>query len=162
MANPGDVARVVQLNGRRLIGKTRLQKSVYFLEVLRIGFGFEFEYHHYGPYSEELAQLTDDARVLGLLKEDWNTSQDGAEYAVFSDIGAWHADEKRMDQKRRETLTLLKEYAAVELELAATAHFLGDSDRAWAETRERKASKISDNRVARAKTLLAELKDAGL
>jgi uncharacterized protein len=165
MANPGDVARVVQLNGRRLIGKTRLQKSVYFLEALGVGFGFEFEYHHYGPYSEELAQFTDDARVLGLLKEDWHTSQDGAEYAVFSDTGAWQAGEKSIDQKRRETLTLLKEYSAVELELAATAHFFqqkGDTDRAWAETRERKASKISDSRVARAKTLLAELEDAGL
>jgi uncharacterized protein YwgA len=160
MVTARDVARVVQLNGRRVIGKTRFQKSVYFLEALGIGFGFEFEYHHYGPYSEELAQLTDDARALGLLNEDWQTSQDGADYAIFSDTGAWKADEEPIDQKRRETLRLLKEYSAVELELAATAHYLahhGYSDRAWIETRERKSSKISPDRLARAQKLIDEL-----
>jgi len=165
MANPWNVARIVQLNGGRLIGKTRLQKSAYFMEYLGIGFGFDFEYHHYGPYSEELAQLGDDAQALGLLSESWQTSQDGAEYAIFIDTGAYKGNEEAIDQKRRSALQLLKDYSAVELELAATALFFqhkGYSDRSWTETCERKPSKISINRVTRAKKLLAELKDAVL
>ena len=142
MANAWSVARIIQLNGGRLIGKTRLQKSAYFLEAFGMGFGFDFEYHHYGPYSEELAQLGDDAQALGFLKEFWQTSQDGAEYAIFTDTGSYKGDEEAIDQKRRKALRLLRDYSAVELEVAATAHFLarnGYPDRAWIETCERKA-----------------------
>lgn len=160
MASAQNVVHIVQLNGGRLIGKTRLQKSAYFLEAFGIGFGFNFEYHHYGPYSEELAQLADDARALGFLNEEWYTSQDGAKYAAFFDTGKSKDDEEPVDQKRRNVLRLLGGYSAVELELAATAHFLmgkGYSDRAWTETRERKALKISADRLARAKKLLDTL-----
>jgi uncharacterized protein YwgA len=62
MADVNTVRRIVKLNGGRLTGKTRLQKSAYFLESYDVGFGLEFEYHHYGPYSEELASLAEDAR----------------------------------------------------------------------------------------------------
>jgi uncharacterized protein YwgA len=156
MASAGNVARIVQLNGGRLIGKTRLQKSAYFLEALGIGFGFDFDYHHYGPYSEELAQLGDDARSLGFLKEIWQTSQDGAEYAILTDTGSYKDKEEAIDKDRRRVLGLLRDFSAVELELAATAHFLMQrehSDQAWIETRERKFSKISEERLARAKKL---------
>ena len=44
-----DVAKVIELNGGELIGRTRLQKTFYFLERLGVGFGFDFQYHHYGP-----------------------------------------------------------------------------------------------------------------
>jgi hypothetical protein len=68
MADVNTVRRIVKLNGGRLTGKTRLQKSAYFLESYDVGFGLEFEYHHYGPYSEELASLAEDARDLQLMK----------------------------------------------------------------------------------------------
>ena len=39
MARAVDVARLVHLNGGHLVGKTRLQKSTYFLEAMEAGFG---------------------------------------------------------------------------------------------------------------------------
>jgi hypothetical protein len=50
------------------------------------------------------------------------------------------------DETRSAILRVLKDYSAVELELAATADFLsknGYADNAWAETRRRKGSKIA-------------------
>jgi uncharacterized protein len=161
MTSASSVACIVRLNGGRLIGKTRLQKSVYFLEALGAGFGFDFSYHHYGPYSEELANLTDDAKALGLLKIKWHTSQDGSEYAVFEDTEEdLEEEDEEANEKREGILRVLKEYSAVELELAATADFLskhGYQNDPWAETRRRKGSKLTDERMGRAKELLREL-----
>jgi hypothetical protein len=65
-----DLAKILHLNGGELIGKTRLQKSFYFLEKIGVGFGFNFQYHHYGPYSEELTTAAQDAIALGLVKQE--------------------------------------------------------------------------------------------
>lgn len=55
---PGLVAAVP---GGELVGKVRLQKTVYLLDQLGLNSGFSYEYHHYGRYSEELAeQVVDD------------------------------------------------------------------------------------------------------
>jgi uncharacterized protein len=162
MATVENVARMVRLNGGRIVGKTRLQKTAYFLEALGVGFGLEFDYHHYGPYSEELANLADDAKALGMLDIQPQRSLDGAEYSIFVDKGGGIDDDKR-DETRRAVLRVLESYPAVELELAATADFLekhGYGPRAWDEMRYRKASKISADRVARARRLLDNLKTA--
>jgi uncharacterized protein YwgA len=163
MANVADVVRIARLNGGRIIGKTRFQKTAYFLERLGIGFGFEFYYHHFGPYSEELADLADDAKALKILDVNLQSSKDGAEYAVFSVrdevvVGDEHA---RLDELRRVLLQILNSYSAVELELAATADYLeenGYKGRGWDETRQRKALKVSEERIVRAQQLLQDLR----
>jgi uncharacterized protein len=159
MADAEIVARIVHLNGGRLVGKTRLQKTTYFLESLGVGFGLDFEYHHYGPYSEELAYLTNDARALDLINVEWHRSADGAEYAIFLDRGVALAKDPE-DARRIAILNTLGQFSATELELAATADFLaknGYGKMAWEETARRKASKISADRIARAHDLLDKL-----
>ena len=52
MNYPVAVTALVNLNGGRIVGKTRLQKTVYLLKECGIDLGFDFDYHHYGPYSE--------------------------------------------------------------------------------------------------------------
>jgi uncharacterized protein YwgA len=153
-----DVARIVQLNGGQLIGKTRLQKSAYFLEAKKAGFGFDFSYHHFGPYSEDLANSADDARALGLIEVNWKESQGGTRYAIFYNRSA--DDENPNDALRRKIFDVLKRYSSVEVELAATADFLmhnGYSDDPWSETRRRKATKVDEGRLAKAQQLLREL-----
>jgi len=159
MADAETVARIVRLNGGRLVGKTRLQKSAYFLESLGIGFGLDFAYHHYGPYSEELEYLANDARALDLIHVDWHRSAEGAEYAIFVDTSGRVITEPD-DPERAAVLRVLSQFTATELELAATADFLarnGYGKAAWEETSRRKASKISRERIARAQVLLDRL-----
>jgi len=158
MTTPLDIKDIIDANGGRLIGRTRLQKSAYFLEAAGVGFGFDFNYHYYGPYSEDLAVAASDAEALKLIRLAWETSQNGVPYAVY---------ESRSDQsvrlgnaRREEILRILGNYDAISLELAATAHFLaqnGYENDPWSETRRRKLVKATDDRIAKAKRLLGEL-----
>jgi uncharacterized protein len=161
VAGPSDVTRLVCLNGGQLIGKTRLQKTVYLLGEYGPGFGFDFTYHHYGPYSEDLADATEDARVLQMLTVDWSASQDGTQYAIFKAAAvARHSGEEAADQERQRLLRMMKGYSAVELEIAATADFLkkhGYRQDPWSETRRRKGAKFTPQRAQRADELLSAL-----
>ena len=46
-------ADIVRAAGGRVVGRTRLQKIGYLLELAGLGEGFPYAYRYYGPYSEE-------------------------------------------------------------------------------------------------------------
>ena len=49
-------AAIVRDAGGRLVGRTRLQKVAYLTQLAGFAGDFPFEYRHYGPYSEDLAE----------------------------------------------------------------------------------------------------------
>ena len=150
------VAGVIALNGGQLVGKTRLQKSVYLLGLCGIDLGFDFDYHHYGPYSEELSAASRDAELLGMLSVEWRSSY-GNDFATF--YSKAKVDLPQAELGRR-ALELLSNYETTVLELAATADFLsnnGYQSDPWGETSRRKASKVTPTRVEQSKRLLSEL-----
>ncbi len=156
MDQPEAVAGLVKLNGGKLVGKIRLQKSVYLLKSCGIDLGFDFDYHHYGPYSEELSLASKDAEALGMIEVEWRSSY-GNEYAIFT---APAEVEALASPKAQDVLQILGRYEATVLELAATVDFLrrnGFGDRAWQETIRRKAAKVNESRVENSKKLLREL-----
>jgi len=157
--DPQVIADVIHLNGGKLVGKTRLQKTFYFLELYGLGSGLDFQYHHYGPYSEDLSLGVDDAVALDVLSLDWKVGNNSP-YAVFSvaSHGSLRDDDKT--KSRKIVLSVLDKYDSVSLELAATADFLskvGYEDDPWAETRLRKSTKATGDRMEKAKALLSEL-----
>lgn len=50
------------------LGKTQLQKMVYFLQEIGIQMNYHFEMYHYGPYCFELADDLGRLGTLGILK----------------------------------------------------------------------------------------------
>jgi uncharacterized protein YwgA len=159
MDQPIMVAALVSLNGGKIVGKTRLQKTVYLLKSCGVDLGFDFDYHHYGPYSEELSIASGDAVALQLVNEEWHSSY-GNDYAVFSSSSPVPQAKLPLPRKTSTVLTVLAGYDAVTLELAATADFLsknGFPNTAWEETRRRKASKVTPTRIQRSKELVAKL-----
>jgi uncharacterized protein YwgA len=155
------VAALVELNGGQLVGKTRLQKTVYLIESFGIQLGFDFDYHHYGPYSEELRVAASDAIALGAISCEWCHSG-GVEYAVFSSSGTSGI---KLPNGISRALSILRKYDTITLELAATADFLsknGYADSAWDETSRRKASKVNRTRISNSVELLKELAAAQL
>lgn len=77
------VQTIILEAGGKLVGRTRLQKVAYILEVLNCGFGFDFAYKHYGPYSEDLtlaAQLASNSR---LISEEEQIANWGGRYSIF-------------------------------------------------------------------------------
>ena len=165
----------VALNGGELIGRTRLQKTIYLLDRCGAEFGLPFEYCRYGPYSFELVGGLNDALADERIDVEERPGRHKVRYAVF-----------RTDAERPETLGNLPADRAVSLlgrmkyvsdfvlELAATVVFLRDEwhyfgkDKVVAanamgaaveETKRRKALKATPDRLEKA---LALLRDLGL
>ena len=59
---------LIALHGGQVVGRTRLQKRTYLLHRCGGDFGLNFVYHHYGPYSFDLADGLTDARAEGLIE----------------------------------------------------------------------------------------------
>ncbi len=163
------VVGLIALNGGELVGRTRLQKQAYLLDRCGANFGLPYTYHHYGPYSFELAGGVDGARADGRIDIEEKRGRHGVPYAIFrcgeeagrlERLGELPADEVR-------TLSeAMKGVSDIVLELAATIVFLrdewdyygkGEVD-AVEETKERKSLKATDERVARALALLRDLR----
>lgn len=156
VTNPkGDMqkaAEIIAAAGGRLVGRTRLQKLAYLMELAGLGEGFDFSYRHYGPYSEELFLATRNATLVGLIHEEEHPASWGGSYSVYT------TDLAESNPLRLEFARIASEANAVELELAATAACLatdGYSD-PWSETAVRKPDKAADGRLEKAKTLYAQ------
>lgn len=139
--------------GGELVGRTRLQKVAYLSQLAGFSDDFDFEYRHYGPFSEELADAMKLATGMRLVTEEERSTDWGGWYSVFKSVrgGTSEYDRKRF-------LEAAAKVGAIELELAATAAFLfsvegfgsihGDP---WEETARRKPEKAADGRIELAK-----------
>lgn len=61
--------------------RKRLQKVVFMLQAAGCPLGADFILHHYGPYSEELARLTDEMVRAALLEEQTSENGVGQQYS---------------------------------------------------------------------------------
>jgi uncharacterized protein YwgA len=158
-----DIPALIDAAGGEIVGKIRLQKMVYLLDQLGAMSGFLFEYHHYGPYSEDLAEAVDDDVIFGRIEEDQRRRvSDGVSYVVYrssnqgeqsSDTFSQPAIRGAIEEMNRQSMTIL--------ELAATIHWLAFKEkiRNWREELiRRKGVKTEHGRAERAIELLEKLK----
>lgn len=152
-------ARIIADAGGELVGRTRLQKIAYLMQLAGFGNEFSFAYKHYGPFSEDLAWGMDLAAAFGPVKEDVRVADWGGKYSVFSfkDVPV----PASTDPQRAAFVQAAKEINAIELELAATAAFLATVENTsdpWAETGRRKPEKIGGGRLEQAKAAYDRLR----
>jgi uncharacterized protein len=159
-----DVPSLVMAAGGEIVGKIRLQKVVYLLDQIGLNSGFSYQYFHYGPYSEDLAEKVEDDVVFGhLFASQRRRLSDGVPYVAYSAERAGKGDELEghMPMNRvRAALSEMQRQSATVLELAATIHWLvaveGVSD--WkVELVRRKGAKTNNDRDRRAFDLLRTL-----
>lgn len=160
------VVGAVALSGGSLVGRVRLQKAIYLLDQLGLNSGSQFEYHHYGPYSEALSDAVNDAKFWGYLQEETGfRKSDGAPFSTFKtsspyaegSLGGLSAD------RVRELLRQFAGQSSTVLELAATVHWLAFKEKVpdWrSEIEVRKAGKTSGGRLDQAVELLRQLQIA--
>ena len=155
-------ALIIHDAGGRLIGRTRLQKVAYLTQLAGLSADFPFEYRHYGPFSEELADAMQVATGLKLVKEDECRADWGGWYSVFST----ESDDQLRNQDRARFISAAAKVGAIELELAATAAYLhdvegygkgNDTRDPWEETKRRKPEKAGGGRIERAKEAYRKL-----
>jgi hypothetical protein len=152
------VAQVIRDAGGEIVGRTKLQKTVYLLTLAGFEDRFRFGYKHYGPFSEELADAADLAAAFDVISERQQQAAWGGTYSVYSaPPGEPSAQPSRIRLTQASTQS-----DAVLLELAATAAYLAEEGKPqpWAETARRKPDKAADDRLGRAKKLYAQLRAA--
>lgn len=151
------VASIINDAGGTLIGRTRLQKTVCLLELAGLEDRFHFDYYHYGPYSEELAQATTLASAMGLIKEEEHRAEWGGKYSVYRTPTTLESGRSDM---RRALIEKAANANAIILELAATAAYLAHTGQAtpWEETSRRKPDKAEGDHLEKAKQLYKELR----
>ena len=161
--NPHLIAtRIIQDAGGELVGRTRLQKIAYLLQLAGYGEEFHFEYKHYGPFSEDLARGMEIASAFGQVQEDEQPASWGGWYSVYRVPSVPSPD----DPGRAGFVQLAKDIGAIELELAATAAFLFSVEglgrtkpgNPWVETRARKPEKSRNGRLEKAAADYARLR----
>jgi uncharacterized protein len=151
------VAKIIKDAGGKIIGRTKLQKIGYLLEVANLGSGFDFEYKHYGPFSQELATGAQIAILFGLMKEEQRNASWGGTYSEYTSDTNGYSQENH----NRKRLVLAAAAAdSIELELAATALFLSleKYPDPWQETARRKPEK-AEGRIANAKVFYEKLRE---
>lgn len=153
-----NAARIVRDAGGRLVGRTKLQKVAYLLELVGLGAGFEFEYKHYGPYSERLSEAIAMANAFGLVEEEERRTDWGGTYSIYTFVNFQGASPAKA---RAAFVQKAAGINAVELELAATAAYLKvveHSKNPWEDTKALKPEKATDARIVAAKLAYADLK----
>ena len=156
------VAALLKAAGGQLVGRVRLQKTVYLLDRLGLESGFHYDYHHYGPFSRDLDNAVADAEAFGLVEEEFGRRQvDGARYSIFTlteDGDKLPANAGRLNEAVLQGfLQRFAEASVTVLELAATANWLVEEEEQddWQEAlRRRKGRKVNGGRLERALALL--------
>jgi hypothetical protein len=150
------VADIIRDAGGRIVGRTRLQKLAYLLELSGLGGGFPFEYRHYGPYSEELSIAIRNAALLGLLKEEEHETNWGGFYSIFTTPTT---SDLPPSSNRYQLARQAVSADPVQLELAATAAFLATEGIAdpWEMTGKLKPQKSEGGNLQKAKFLYQKL-----
>jgi len=159
-----DVPSLIQAAGGEIVGKIRLQKVVYLLDQMGLQSGFSFDYHHYGPYSEMLAEQVDDDVIFGrLTASKGRRVRDGVPYVIYK--ASSRGNGERLDthlsaDRIHKALIDMQNRSATELELAATIHWLAfaENQKDWrGELVRRKGAKTQDGRDKQALDLLKSL-----
>ncbi len=149
--SPSAAARIIQSAGGQIVGRIRLQKVGYLLEQVGLGDGFSFSYHHYGPYSEQLAITMNEAVALELVHEDAKLATWGGAYSVYTtQLSARAANAAKKEFQRSEFARLAASFNPIALELLATAVFVARESRnadVWGKVRELKATKATNDNV---------------
>ena len=150
-------ARYVRDNGGELVGRTRLQKVAFLTQLAGLAPPeFEFEYKHFGPYSQDLATGMEIATALDVVAEvERPTSWGVGTYSIY------RADaEPGPITERARFVRAAAKIDPVEIELAATAAFLFRKgvQTPWSETAVHKPAKAANGRLERARTAYEKLR----
>ncbi len=124
------IANVVEVAkhecSKQYLGRTAIQKMIYFLKVMRVPMRFNFRIHHYGPFCDEIASSLDWLQADHIIKDQATSER----YSDFTADTNWAELRQRYDvqlSEHYETIcSIVKILAPLEprnLELIATLDF---------------------------------------
>ena len=156
------VVATVAMNGGKLVGRTRLQKTIYLLEQLGMGGKFDYTYYNYGPYSREVSEATEFSVIVDRLDEQEKDGFHGVPYFVLqTDEAAPEGLGDLLKEDAEQYLGVMDKFSSIVLELAATIAYLKDigfkDDEVADKVVELKPAKATPDKLRAANELLGEL-----
>lgn len=141
------LAKLVEWAGI-LHSRKRLQKVVFLLQAAGCPVDAEYILHRYGPYSQEVARLSDEMVQVGLLKESSEQNSVGVQYSYALTENAAkeiaELDRAPKGKKLASQLTLYENQAKKLLstdvgllEIASTMVYFRKQGNSWAESVEK-------------------------
>lgn len=126
----GIIAELVRLNAEqgRTLGKTSLQKQVYFLQtLLGVDCGYDFRLYTYGPFSQGLLNDLDDLGATSVVKISFDSNRGGYEITPGENIDAARSNASDfLSEHHDEIESVVKQFGSMyakDLELRATIVF---------------------------------------
>jgi len=128
--------------------RKRLQKIVFMLQAAGCPLEAEFTLHHYGPYSEEVARLTDESVRVALLEEQAFENTMGQQYCYrLTEAARQKMTQLEQTEQGQGLLAQLAPFEAIdrsliqadlkELEVAATLLYFRRQNHEWSEAIEK-------------------------
>jgi len=142
----------------QVVGRTRLQKTIWLLQRTGLPTDYHFTNYHYGPYSEGLQADVGLFELMGILSEQAHESQEGSTYYV---VKANEKAQAGLVSNITSEITLIAKADPIVLELAATYDYYRQKgfahEMALAQLRAKKPEKCTQPRERKALNLLKAL-----
>ncbi|MFF3101040.1 YwgA family protein [Viridibacillus arvi] len=115
------VVQFVSLAGQ-VTGRKKLQKMVYIAKKMRFPFQEKYQFHIYGPYSEELTLRVEELCNMGFLTEEKEDKGSYVQYryAVTAEGTSFSTMLGKQHDKLPEVITMMNDRSARFLELVST------------------------------------------
>lgn len=112
----------------RNLGRTALQKIVYFLKALAVPMRYRFEIHHYGPYSEQIASdiellIADEVIADRPANPNYSNYQPDTQAAIEELLAMHGAFSSQHRALIRRVVSVFGRLTPQDLELYATLHY---------------------------------------
>jgi uncharacterized protein len=119
------VAAIVALvqNTQTRIGKTQVQKLVYFAQDCGVPLEYRYEIYHYGPYSFELSHDLGSLDSLGVINIDSAPGGFGFDISVGKFAEKFRLEPKHL-KKVEKVINEFGSNTPAQLEVKATIHFV--------------------------------------
>ena|SRR5579862_5761614 len=116
------------IDGRHYLGRTAVQKLVYFAKVLGVPVPCSFEIYTYGPYSDAITFAVDSMLADDVLKDISNEPNDYSNYRLGDNAGEILKSYRSLLDPYRSAIdavvSSLGNFKPPQLELVATLHFI--------------------------------------
>jgi hypothetical protein len=135
-----ELAKIVHWAGT-LKTRKRLQKVVYLLQASGAPIAADYTLHHYGPYTSDVAHLTDQMVQTGLLEEQAGSNGIGNQFSyTLSAVAAKQLAELEKNAKVNAPLAPFEKTAKMllntdlkDLEIAATVAYFRKQGKEWTD-----------------------------
>ncbi len=154
-------------NSRKPVGKTYIQKGIFFLqEGLEEKLDLNYKIHYYGPYSEDLTEILYELEDMDFLKINYDDQNEKYEIYLLEDGINFIESEKEnyeiSEDKYTKIINLIGNSSVEEMELLSTTLYfskLTDTDSECINQTHTAKSHFNENQI---KEALDRLRDSNI